>query len=255
MRGSYGRRPSRSSRLAEGFRPHVLRIHYRPAAWSREGRVVPSEHRERGYSMKRLAMTAAAVAALAFAGSAAAALTPWTFVGPGTTCPVVSTFGNGVLHLEKNCSTPTNASAGATISGLAGQTFSSAAFTLASTAQCQGGSPRFNVVTTSGTLFLGCNNVAPTMNANGTATYTFTAATITAGGNHVPVPTGTIQAVEVLIDVQGTADLSTINVNGQFQLPTAKTAKNQCKRGGWKTFTSPAFKNQGRCVSWFNHNR
>jgi len=205
--------------------------------------------------MKRLAITAAAVAALAFAGSAAAALTPWTFVGPGVTCPVVSTFGNGVLHLEKNCSTPTNASAGATISGLAGQAFSSASFTLAGTTQCQGGSPRFNVVTTNGTFFLGCNNVAPTMNANGTATYTFNAATIAAGGNQVPVPTGTIQSVEVLIDVQGTADLSGITVNGQAQVPTAHTARNQCKHGGWKTFTSPTFKNQGRCVSWFNHHR
>jgi hypothetical protein len=203
--------------------------------------------------MKRLVSVAFAVAALAFASTAAAALTPWTFVGPGVSCPVVSTFANGVLHLEKNCTTPTNASAGATISGHAGQTFTSAAFTLASTGQCQGGSPRFNVVTTTGTFFLGCNNVTPTMNANGTATYTFTAATIAAGGNQVAVPTGTITAVEVLIDVQGTADLSNITVNGQLEVPAGATAKSQCKKGGWKAFTSPSFKNQGQCVSWFNH--
>jgi len=38
----------------------------------------------------------------------------------------------------------------------------------------------FNVVTTIKTFFLGCNNLIPTINANGTATYTFTAATIAA---------------------------------------------------------------------------
>ena len=202
--------------------------------------------------MRRLVMTAAAVAALAFAGSATAALTPWTFVAPGVSCPVVSTFSNGVLHLEKNCTTPTVASAGATISGVAGQTFQSASFTLASTAQCQGGSPRFNVVTTAGTFFLGCNNVTPTVNANGTATYTFTAATIAAAGNQVPVPTGTITSVDLLIDAQGTADVSNVTVNGQLEVPVP-TSKAQCKHGGWRTFTAPAFKTQGRCVSWFNH--
>jgi hypothetical protein len=68
-----------------------------------------------------------------------------------------------------------------------------------------------------GTFFLGCNNVTPVTNANGTATYTFTAATIAAGGNQVPVPTGTIKAADVLIDVQGTADLKKITLNGVKQ--------------------------------------
>lgn len=27
--------------------------------------------------------------------------------------------------------------------------------------------------------------------------------------------------------------------------------KNQCKNGGWKTFTNPSFRNQGQCVSYF----
>jgi len=31
------------------------------------------------------------------------------------------------------------------------------------------------------------------------------------------------------------------------------TAVADCKRGGWRTFTSPAFKNQGRCVAYVNH--
>jgi len=31
------------------------------------------------------------------------------------------------------------------------------------------------------------------------------------------------------------------------------TAVADCKRGGWKTFTSPRFKNQGQCVAYVNH--
>lgn len=206
--------------------------------------------------MKKLILVGTAVAALALAGTAAAALVPWTFVDAGAVCTPTSTFSGGVLHLSKPCTTATVASAGATITGVSGQTFTSASFTLASAAQCQGGSPRFNVVTSAGTFFLGCNNVTPTINANGTATYTFTAATIAAAGGQVPVPTGTISSVDVLIDVQGTADLSNITFNGQTEVPLitgGPTSKAQCKHGGWKNFTSPSFKNQGQCVSWFNH--
>ena len=174
---------------------------------------------------------------------------------PGASCSPTSTFSGGALHLSKPCTTATNASAGATITGVSGQTFASASFTLANASQCQGGSPRFNVITNATTFFLGCNNVTPTINANGTATYIFTAATIAAAGNQVPVPTGTISSVNVLIDVQGTADLSNITFNGQSQVPLTggPTSKNQCKHGGWRSFTSPSFKNQGQCVSWFQH--
>jgi hypothetical protein len=210
--------------------------------------------------MRRLALITATVAALAFASTAAAALVPWTFVGSGVTCPVVSTYSNGVLHLEKNCTTPTNASAGASITGLDGQTFSSGSFTLASASQCQGGSPRFNVASSNGTTyFLGCNNVIPTTNGDGTVTYTFTPATIAAGGNQTTFPSGTITGVDVLIDVQGTADLSHITVNGVEEVPVptvnGPTSKSQCKKGGWRTFTSPTFRNQGQCVSWYEHHR
>jgi hypothetical protein len=204
--------------------------------------------------MKKAIGLAAAVLTLALAGTAAAALVPGVFDPGSTGCPV-ATYANGVLHLEKNCPTLTNAAAGADITGLGGQAFTSAEFTLASTAQCQGGSPRFDIVTTTGTSFLGCNNVAPVVNANGTATYTFTAATIAAGGNQVPVPTGTITAADVLIDVQGTADLTNIKVNGTLEVPLVgqPTSKAQCKKGGWKTFNNPSFKNQGQCVAYVEH--
>ena len=35
--------------------------------------------------------------------------------------------------------------------------------------------------------------------------------------------------------------------------PVVPTSKEQCSNGGWQTFTSPLFKNQGDCVNWVNH--
>jgi hypothetical protein len=217
--------------------------------------------------MKKLIALAAIVAALSITGAGAAALQPGVFDPGHTGCPV-ATYSNGVLHLAKNCATSTNAAAGANITGFTGATFTSASFTLASTAQCNGGSPRFDVVTTTGTFFLGCNNVTPTLNREGRATYTFTAATIAAGGNQVPVPTGTIKSVDVLVDVQGSADLMNVTFNGVKQVPVAKppvdkppvgkpgdhpTSKDACKHDKWKRFEHPRFKNQGQCVSYVMH--
>jgi hypothetical protein len=207
--------------------------------------------------MKRLIVISASVLALALAGSAAAALVPGVFDPGATGCPV-ATYTNGVLHLAKNCPTPTNAAAGADITGFTGATFTSASFTLASATQCNGGSPRFDVYTSvQAPFFLGCNNVTPVINADGSATYTFDATTIAAGGGQVPVPTGTISSVDVLLDVQGSADLTKITFNGVTQVPVVAqvgppTSKNACKHGGWKTFNHPTFKNQGQCIAFFN---
>ena len=203
--------------------------------------------------MRKTIILLGSILTLALAGTAGAALVPGVFDPGSTGCPV-ATYSAGVLHLEKNCPTATNAAAGADITGLSGQTFSSAAFTLASAAQCTGGSPRFDIVTGDGTFFLGCNNVTPVVNGDGTATYTFNAATLLAGGQQVPNPTGTISSADVLIDVQGTADLTKITVNGVVELPVVvPLTKADCKKGGWKTFTDPKFKNQGQCVSYVNH--
>jgi hypothetical protein len=191
--------------------------------------------------VKRIIFVVVAVCALALAGTAAAALVPGIFGDPSC---VSATYGNGVLHLEKNCATEVVAAAGADITGLEGQTFQSASFTLADPAQCQGGSPRFNVVTSDGLFFLGCNNVTPTINGDGTATYTFTPTSLNPG---IQFPTGTIQSISILIDVQGEADITNIVVNGVPQL----AGKDACKNGGWKNFTDHTFKNQGECVSFF----
>jgi hypothetical protein len=204
--------------------------------------------------MKRLLITMVAACALAFSATAAAALVPGVY-DPGLTGCVTSSYSNGVLHLAKNCPGTTNAAAGADITGITGQTFDSASFTLASASQCQGGSPRFDIVVGTTVFFLGCNNVTPTINADGSATYTFTAATIAAGGNQVTVPTGVIDSVDILIDQPGTADVTQITFNGKLQKPAPAhvSAFSQCKKGGWKTFTNPKFKNQGQCVSYFAH--
>jgi hypothetical protein len=161
--------------------------------------------------MKKLLIMAVAACALAFAGTAGARLVPGVY-DPGATGCVTSTYSHGTLHLAKNCATSTNAAAGADITGVAGQTFQSASFTLANASQCQGGSPRFDIVVGSTVYFLGCNNVTPTINPDGTATYTFTPAAIAAAG--LPVPTGAIDSMDILVDVQGTADVSQITVNG-----------------------------------------
>jgi hypothetical protein len=35
---------------------------------------------------------------------------------------------------------------------------------------------------------------------------------------------------------------------------TGPTSKQQCKKGGWRQFKNPSFKNQGQCVKFVNHN-
>ena len=208
--------------------------------------------------MKKLLIAGVLATALAFTVSASAALVPGVY-DPGNTGCVKATFikKTKTLHLEKNCPTTTNASAGAEVTGVSGQTFQSASFTLASATQCQGGSPRFNVETTTGFFFLGCNNVTPTTNPDGTVTYTFTAATLAAAGQQVPTPTGTIESVSVLIDVQGTADLTKVTFNGKLQTlaPGKADFARPCKKGGWKSFSNPTFQNQGQCVKYLVHGR
>lgn len=164
--------------------------------------------------MRKITMAAIAVAAFAFVGTAGAALVPGVFDPGKTGCPVAQAQ-SGWLHLEKNCVNTTNASAYGQITGVNGQAFVSGSFTLKIASQCQGGSPRFNIFTTTGTFFLGCNNVTPVTNTDGTATYTFTPATIVAAG--LPVPTGTITGASVIIDIQGVADVKNVTLNGIAQ--------------------------------------
>jgi hypothetical protein len=203
--------------------------------------------------MKKALLAAVAACALAFAATAAASLQPGVY-DPGNTGCVTATYSHGVLHLAKNCPSSTDAAAGAEIDGFTGQAFQSASFTLANASQCQGGSPRFDVSTTNGLFFLGCNNVTPTTNPDGSVTYTFTASNLVPADPTKTMP-GTITGLSLLIDQQGTADVAKIVVNGELQkpLPRHVVTKSACKHGGWRTSTSPKFKNQGQCVSYWNH--
>ena len=47
-------------------------------------------------------------------------------------------------------------------------------------------------------------------------------------------------------------DASTIFVTTP-PVVTTPNSKNQCKKGGWMTFTDPTFKNQGQCVKYVTH--
>ncbi len=54
--------------------------------------------------------------------------------------------------------------------------------------------------------------------------------------------------------VLGNGTLNAINFNGTqytFALATILDGREACKKGGWETSTSPAFTNQGDCVSYF----
>ena len=81
--------------------------------------------------------------------------------------------------------------------------------------------------------------------------------TLAAAGQQAPTPTGTIESVSVLIDVQGTADLTKVTFNGKLQklAPRKADLARLCKKGGWKSFTNPTFKNQGQCVKFLVHGR
>ena len=108
------------------------------------------------------------VLALALAGTAVAAAPsgfkakPWTY-DPDRTGTVDSRWiaNAGVtdhgLFLQKAATTPTNASAGATIEGVEGITLTELGFDYRNDGHCGAGAPRFNVYTTAGTyFFFGC---------------------------------------------------------------------------------------------------
>ena len=205
--------------------------------------------------MKKIVLAAVAAAALVFAATAAATLQPGVFDPTNSGC-VTASYSHGVLHLTKNCTGAAfDSAAGADITGLEGQAFDSGSFTLASASQCLGGSPRFDVSTTTGLFFAGCNNVTPTTNSDGSVTYSFTPANLIPQDPNNKSAPGTMTGLSILIDQNGTADVTKITVNGELQKPLPKglTAKKQCMKGGWKNSTSPRFRNQGQCISYWNH--
>lgn len=65
-----------------------------------------------------------------------------------------------------------------------------------------------------------------------------------------PYPIGTTTITQTAADAGGNqaSCQQTITV-----VANAPTDKDQCKKGGWQSFTNPTFKNQGDCVSFVEH--
>jgi hypothetical protein len=82
-----------------------------------------------------------------------------------------------------------------------------------------------------------------TMDLAGPVVYT---ATFTAGGTDSGTATvdiaGTITA--------GGAGSGAMTETFHSDQASSPTNKDQCKNGGWRQFTNPAFRNQGQCVSF-----
>jgi hypothetical protein len=150
---------------------------------------------------------------------------------PGkTNCPVAY-WKNGIgetdrggktsfgLQLEKNCPTPTNASAGAVLNGITGTEVTTLGYDLKDTSPCEAGSPRFNVTQADGSFHFvgGCANGLEDAVAlgNGWTRYTFQTNDAT---DAFPVLTPGVPVTDVtlIVDDQGTYTLDNIQVNGRY---------------------------------------
>jgi YVTN family beta-propeller protein len=78
-------------------------------------------------------------------------------------------------------------------------------------------------------------------------------------GTSVYVPqsssSGTVTVISTATNmVTGTIATGAGSTAIAFAVPTqGPTNKDQCKDGGWATFTNPEFKNQGQCIKFVNH--
>jgi hypothetical protein len=139
----------------------------------------------------------------------------------------------------------------------------------------------------SDTKFYDCRyNVVPTVGSTGgfttvtfdpTQAYSVTTRTGTEASPHtcpaVPAdmdtlsPGSTIRAFAInLGDTSGSdlgldgyfdnvvVDASGDVVTYDFEPALSPSTKDDCKKDGWMNFNAPAFKNQGQCVAWSNHN-
>jgi len=78
-------------------------------------------------------------------------------------------------------------------------------------------------------------------------------------GTSVYVPqsssSGTVTVISTATNVvTGTISTGAGSIAIAFPVPTQGPAnKDQCKDGGWATFTNPEFKNEGQCIKFVNH--
>ena len=202
-------------------------------------------------------------------------LQPFTY-DPDGLCDVQAQWVSGgvggatdsAIFLKKGCTTATNAAAGIEIiSSLEGGSVSELTelnFDVMNGGHCGAGAPRFNVVVDGTTYFLGCSSGTHTTEGDWTHVVFGPADFATAG---IPT-TGTLEDVYIIFDegtdtpVGGTIEtagqvtLDNISVNEDVAgSPSQPQSADDCKNGGWRNFTDPAFKNQGQCVSSVVSNR
>lgn len=233
-------------------------------------------------------ITTAVIAVSSFAMPALAApaftVEPFEFVGTAADCggtagtdTVTAKWDNTVgdptpsLFLQKLGATSNCAAAGADIvTPLEGGSISSLTelnFEYKNGGHCGAGAPRYNVQVDGNTYFLGCSGGVQTPATTAGWTHVeFGPAQFAAAG--IPL-VGTLEDVYIIFDegtdtpVGGTIDtagevyLDNFSVNNDVVGgPNAPTSKDDCKKDGWKTVTDAngnPFKNQGQCVSYFNH--
>ena len=213
----------------------------------------------------------AALSALPVTAANTYTLTPSTFVGKagdcGATSPagtpggVVARFDNTVgnpapsLFLAKNVATTDCSSAGATVNGVSGITLTELNFDVKGS--CGAGAPRFNVVTSDNVLhFFGCADGTQTPTGNG-FTHVVFSPTNPAQAFPVIASGTTVKSIELVFDEHGQAYVDNVSINNQIigGPSTPKTA-NDCKDGGYRNLqdaNGQTFRNQGQCVSYFNH--
>jgi len=230
-------------------------------------------------------MAVGLVAAMAFSGGSASAapppfaLQPFEFVGafedcgpgyPAGTDTVTAKWDNTTgnpgpsILLEKLGPTANCAAAGVDIvtplEGGSVAALTELNFDFKNGGHCGAGAPRFNVQVDGNTYFLGCSGGVHTPTSNPNWTHLeFGLAQFAAAG--IPAA-GTLEDVYIIFDegsdtptggtigTAGTVYIDNVSVNNDVVgSPTSPLSKDDCKKGGWMNF-SPAFKNQGDCVSF-----
>jgi hypothetical protein len=230
--------------------------------------------------LRRFSRLGATIAALTFLTALSLApvgaatnytLTPFTFVGAagdcGTASPagtpggVIAKFDNTTgnpapsLFLAKIVPTTDCSAAGATVNGVSGITLTELNFDVMG--YCGAGAPRFNVVTSDNvTHFFGCASGTQMPLGNGWTHVVFNPSN-PAQAFPVIAPGTTVTSIELIQDEQGTTHLDNISINNQvIGGPNTPQSKDDCKNGGYQSMRDAngnTFKNQGQCVSYFNH--
>lgn len=240
-------------------------------------RVSNIKHRVKAALFSLLAICLPVGFALASGGASATpayTLTPWTFVGAfedcgplypaGTPGNVVSMWDNTTgnpspsLYLQKSAPTTDCSSAGATVNGVSGITLTQLSFDYKTGMYCGAGAPRFNVDASDGFHFAGgCANGTQTDLGNG---WTHVTIDVTNPAQTFPVMTtgATLNSLDIVFDEQGSTNIDNIGINNQvIGGPNTPASKDACKKDGWKALQDSngnAFKNQGQCVAWVEHN-